>query len=246
MSSAAHAAKEITVTLPDGNTRTLTAGATGLDVAKSIGPRLAEAALAVKVNGELKDLIEPLGGDAKVEIITIKSPEALELVRHDCAHVMAEAVQTLFPGTQVTIGPNIENGFYYDFHRAEPFSTEDFEKIEKRMREIIAAKQPFKRDVIARDKAIEFFKKKGETFKVELIQDLPADVPISLYSQGDWIDLCRGPHMRTTGDVGDAFKIMKVAGAYWRGDSSKPMLQRLYATAWRDKKELDAHLKQLE
>src|SRR5690606_11051809 len=137
-------------------------------------------------------------------------------------------------------------GFYYDFHRAEPFSTEDFDKIEKKMREIIAAKKPFKREVIARDKAIEFFKKKGETFKVELIQDLPADVPISLYSQGDWIDLCRGPHMRTTGDVGDAFKIIKVAGAYWRGDSSKPMLQRLYATAWRDKKELDAHLKQLE
>lgn len=247
MASNAHkSSHSVTVTLPDGNTKTLGAGATGLDAAAAIGPRLAEAALAVKVNGALKDLIEPLPGDCKIEIITIKSPEALDLVRHDCAHVLAEAVQELFPGTQVTIGPNIENGFYYDFYRAEPFTTNDFEKIEAKMRDIIAAKKSFKRSVVSRDDAIALFEKKGEKFKVELIQDLPADQEISLYSQGDWIDLCRGPHMRTTADVGNAFKLTKLAGAYWRGDSTKPMLQRIYATAWRDKKELDAYLTQLE
>lgn len=236
----------LTVTLPDGNTKTVTTGTTGRDIAASIGARLADAALAIKVNGELRDISEPLTQDAAIEIITQKSPEALELIRHDAAHVLAEAVQALFPGTQVTIGPNIEDGFYYDFHREEPFTTADFEVIEKKMREIIALKKPFSREIMPREEAIALFKAKGENFKVELIQDLPKDVPISIYKQGDWLDLCRGPHMRTTGDVGNAFKIMKVAGAYWRGDSNKPQLQRLYATAWRDKKELDAYLTRLE
>jgi threonyl-tRNA synthetase len=234
------------VTLPDGNVKTLTTGSTGHDVAASIGPRLAEVALAIKVNGVVQDLYEPLTGDAKVEIITMKSAEALELIRHDAAHIMAEAVQTLFPGTQVTIGPAIEDGFYYDFARAEPFTPDDFEKIEAKMREIVAAKRPFKRTVVPRADAIKTFEAKGEAFKVELIQDLPSDAPISLYSQGEWFDLCRGPHMPTTGHTGNAFKIMKVAGAYWRGDSNRPMLQRIYATAWRDKKELDAYLLRLE
>ena len=246
MSQSAALDNMLNVTLPDGNVKTVTTGSTGRDVALSIGPRLAEVALAIKVNGVVQDLSEPLTGDAKVEIITLKSPEALELIRHDAAHVMAEAVQALFPGTQVTIGPSIEDGFYYDFARAEPFTPEDFEKIEAKMRDIIAAKQPFVRSVVPRDEAIKTFEAKGEAFKVELIQDLPKDVPISLYSQGDWFDLCRGPHMPTTGHVGNAFKLMKVAGAYWRGDSNKPMLQRIYATAWRDKKELDAYLLRLE
>lgn len=246
MSQSAVLDKMLNVTLPDGNVKTVTTGSTGRDVALAIGPRLAEVALAIKVNGKVQDLSEPLLEDVKVEIITIKSPEALELIRHDAAHVMAEAVQALYPGTQVTIGPSIEDGFYYDFARAEPFTPEDFEKIEAKMRDIIALKKPFVRSVVPRDEAIKTFEKKGEAFKVELIQDLPVDMPISLYSQGDWFDLCRGPHMPTTGHVGSAFKIMKVAGAYWRGDSNRPMLQRIYATAWRDKKELDAYLLRLE
>jgi threonyl-tRNA synthetase len=244
-SSAAQSAM-LTITLPDGNTKTVATGSTGRDVATTIGARLAEAALAIKVNGKLQDIYEPINENAKVEIITIKSPEALELIRHDTAHVMAEAVQALYPGTQVTIGPNIEDGFYYDFYRDQPFTTDDFGKIEKKMREIVAAKKEFRREVWPRDKAIDIFKKKGETFKVELIQDLPGDQPIGIYYQGDWFDLCRGPHMRTTGDIGTAFKLMKVAGAYWRGDSSRAQLQRIYATAWRDQKELDTYLTRLE
>jgi threonyl-tRNA synthetase len=240
------AEKMLTITLPDGNTKTVAAGSTGRDIAAAIGARLAEAALAIKVNGKLQDICEPINESAAVEIVTIKSPEALELIRHDMAHIMAEAVQELFPGTQVTIGPNIEDGFYYDFYRETPFTTDDFEKIEKKMREIVAAKKPFSRRVLPRDQAIELFKKKGETFKVELIQDLPPDQPISLYKQGEWEDLCRGPHMRHTGDAGAVFKLMKVAGAYWRGDSSKAQLQRIYATAWREQKELDAYLTRLE
>lgn len=244
--SASQIADQIVLTLPDGNTKTLSTGSTGRDAAASIGARLAEVALAVKVDGVIQDLMLPITQNAKIEIITPKSPEALELIRHDAAHVMAEAVQALYPGTQVTIGPSIENGFYYDFARAEPFSTDDLSKIEAKMREIVAAKKPFTREVWPRAQAIEHFKNKGESFKVELIQDLPEDAPISIYKQGDWLDLCRGPHMRTTGDTGTAFKLMKVAGAYWRGDSSKPMLQRIYGTAWRDQKELDAHLTQIE
>jgi threonyl-tRNA synthetase len=236
----------LTFTLPDGNTKQLPSGSTGRDVAASIGARLAEAALAIKVDGVVRDIAEPLSQDAKIEIITMKSPEALELIRHDAAHVLAEAVQKLFPGTQVTIGPAIDDGFYYDFHRDKPFSIDDFAAIEKEMANIVAAKKDFVREVLPREQAIELFKKKGETFKVELIQDLPGDQPISIYKQGDWLDLCRGPHMRNTGDMGKAFKLMKVAGAYWRGDSTKPMLQRIYGTAFRDQKELDAYLTQLE
>lgn len=246
MPQSASNAAMLTFTLPDGNTKTLATGTTGREIAASIGARLAEAALAVKVNGKLIDIYEPITEDAKIEIITSKSPEALDLIRHDTAHILAEAVQALFPGTQVTIGPNVEDGFYYDFYREKPFTTEDFAAIEKKMRDIVAAKKPFSREVWPREKAIEVFKKKGETFKVELIQDLPGSEPISIYNQGDWFDLCRGPHMRNTGDAGVAFKLMKVAGAYWRGDSSKAQLQRIYATAWRDQKELDAYLMRLE
>ena len=246
MPQSASQAQMLTFTLPDGNTKTLASGSTGRDIAASIGPRLADAALAVKVNGKLTDIYEPINESAKIEIVTIKSPEALELIRHDTAHILAEAVQELFPGTQVTIGPNIEDGFYYDFYRDKPFTTEDFAAIEKKMRQIVEAKKPFSREVWPREKAIEVFKKKGENFKVELIQDLPGAEPISIYNQGDWFDLCRGPHMRTTGDAGIAFKLMKVAGAYWRGDSTKAQLQRIYATAWRDQKELDAYLTRLE
>uniref|UniRef100_UPI0024A853E1 threonine--tRNA ligase n=1 Tax=Komagataeibacter saccharivorans TaxID=265959 RepID=UPI0024A853E1 len=177
---------------------------------------------------------------------TRKDPEALEMIRHDAAHVLAEAVQSLFPGTQVTIGPSIENGFYYDFYRNEPFTPEDFAAIEKRMSEIVAANEPFVREAWPRDQAIEFFEAKGERFKAELIRDLPEDEEISIYRQGEWLDLCRGPHLRGTADVGNAFKLMKVAGAYWRGDHRNPMLTRIYGTAWRDRKELEAHLHQLE
>ncbi|MBV6633212.1 MAG: threonine--tRNA ligase [Alphaproteobacteria bacterium] len=237
---------EITMTLPDGATRTYPTGTTGGDMAKSIATSLGKAALAVKVDGELVDLNLPINEDAKLEIITKKSEEALEMIRHDAAHVMAEAVQELYPGTQVTIGPAIENGFYYDFAREEPFTTEDLPKIEAKMREIIKRNAPFEREAWDRDDAIKFFEDKGESYKAELIRDLPASETITVYKQGEWLDLCRGPHMRSTGDIGDAFKLTKVAGAYWRGDSNRAMLTRIYGTAWRDKKELDAHLTMLE
>ncbi len=240
------ASQLLSVTLPDGATRQTTTGSTGYDLAKSIGEGLAKAALAVKLDGELKDLNTPLYDGAKVEIVTRKSDDALALIRHDTAHVLAEAVQALFPGTQVTIGPSIEDGFYYDFARSEPFTPDDLGAIEAKMRGIIAAGRPFVRQEIARDKAIQLFKAKGEDFKVELINDLAADQTISTYSQGDWFDLCRGPHMPTTKEVGNAFKLTKVAGAYWRGDSNRPMLQRIYGTAWRDQKELDAYLTRIE
>jgi threonyl-tRNA synthetase len=234
------------LTLPDGSVKEFTTTTTGLDLAASIGAGLAKAALAIKLDGDMRDLLRPIDRDAKVEIITRKSPEALELIRHDTAHILAEAVQELFPGTQVTIGPNIENGFYYDFARAEPFSTDDFPKIEARMREIVARDAPLVREEWSRDEAIKFFEAKGETYKAELIRDLPADQTITTYSQGEWKDLCRGPHMPSTGKVGTAFKLLKLAGAYWRGDSKNAMLQRIYGTAWRDDKELQAHLTMLE
>ena len=243
----ANAAQQlVSVTLPDGAVRQTTTGSTGFDLAKSIGEGLAKAALAIKINGQLKDLATELPDGATVEIVTRKSPEALELIRHDTAHIMAEAVQSLFPGTQVTIGPAIDDGFYYDFARAEPFTPDDLGAIEAKMRDIIAGNKPFIRKEIARDNAIALFETKAETFKVELINDLAADQTISIYSQGDWFDLCRGPHMRTTADTGNAFKLTKVAGAYWRGDSNRPMLQRIYGTAWRDQKELDAYITRLE
>jgi threonyl-tRNA synthetase len=234
------------ITLPDGTVRRFDGPVTGTAIATAIGPGLAKAALAMQVDGEMRDLEAPIATDASVRFITRKDPEALALIRHDCAHVLAEAVQDLFPGTQVTIGPAIENGFYYDFARNEPFTPDDFAAIEARMREIVARNAPFLRSVMPREAAIAFFQARGEKYKAQLIQDLPATEEISLYSQGDWIDLCRGPHMRGTGDVGTAFKLMKVAGAYWRGDHRNAMLSRIYGTAWRDQKELDAHLHQLE
>ncbi len=234
------------ITLPDGSQRQFDAPVTGTTVAASIGPGLAKAALAMAVDGALRDLSEEIAADASLRFITRRDPEALELIRHDCAHVLAEAVQELFPGTQVTIGPSIENGFYYDFQRNQPFTPEDFPAIEAKMREIIARAAPFARQVVTRDEAIALFRAKGEAFKVELVESLAADQVISLYSQGEWTDLCRGPHMRNTGDIGPAFKLMKVAGAYWRGDHRNPMLSRIYGTAWRDQKELDAYLHQLE
>ncbi|MDR3449263.1 MAG: threonine--tRNA ligase [Alphaproteobacteria bacterium] len=230
------------LTLPDGNVKEFSGPVTGLDLAASIGAGLAKAALAVKWNGEMRDLMRLIEEDGKVEIITRKSPEALELIRHDTAHILAEAVQELFPGTQVTIGPNIENGFYYDFARDVPFSTDDFPKIEAKMREIVARDTPLVREVWDRHDAIKFFEAKGEKYKAELIRDLPGSETITVYAQGQWKDLCRGPHMPSTGKVGTAFKLTKLAGAYWRGDSNNAMLQRIYGTAWRDDKELQAYL----
>jgi len=236
----------ITITFPDGKTREYTAGTTGFEIADSIAKSLAKAAVAVKINGELSDISLPITESATVSIIKREDPEGLELIRHDAAHVMAEAVQKLFPGTQVTIGPTIENGFYYDFFKNQPFTTEDFESIEAEMRRIVERGDAFVREVWTREKAIEVFKAKGEAFKVELIQDLPGTEDIKIYRQGDWFDLCRGPHMANTKQIGTAFKLMKVAGAYWRGGSNKPMLTRIYATAWRTQEELQAHLTQLE
>ena len=241
------AVAELKITLPDGSVRTY-AGTTvtGQQIAASIGNRLAAAAIAVKIDGKLSDLDLVIDRDAAVQIVTRESPEALELIRHDSAHVLAEAVQELFPGTQVTIGPSIENGFYYDFARDEPFTPDDLVKMEGKMREIIARNAAFTREVWDRDRAIEFFKDRGEKYKAEIIADLPTTETITLYRQGDWIDLCRGPHMPSTGHVGTAFKLTKLAGAYWRGDHRNAMLQRVYGTAWRNPKELEAHLHQLE
>jgi threonyl-tRNA synthetase len=234
------------ITLPDGSVRRFDAPVTGTTVAEAIGPGLARAALAMKLDGKMVDLGTPIDRDASVVFVTRRDPDALELIRHDAAHVLAQAVQELFPGTQVTIGPAIENGFYYDFARNEPFTPEDFPAIEAKMRQIVARGEPFIRSTMDREDAIRFFQDRGEKYKAELIQDLPRNETISLYTQGDWVDLCRGPHMRSTADVGTAFKLMKTAGAYWRGDHRNAMLSRIYGTAWRDQKELDAHLHQLE
>ena len=236
----------ITITLPDGATRTYPAGTTGMQIAESIAKSLAKASIAIKIDGALSDLSLAITKDASIALVKREDAEALDLIRHDCAHVLAEAVQSLFPGTQVTIGPTIENGFYYDFARNEPFTTEDFDKIEAKMREIIAKNAPFTREVWDREEALRVFKQKAEFYKVELINDLPMTEDIKIYKQGEWFDLCRGPHMPSTGHVGSAFKLMKVAGAYWRGDSSKAQLTRIYGTAWRNDAELKAHLTQIE
>ena len=236
----------ISVTFPDGAQRQFPAGTSGLDIAKSISPSLAKRTVAMALDGVVTDLADPIARDAKIEFVNREDPRALELIRHDCAHVLAEAVQALYPGTQVTIGPVIENGFYYDFFRNQPFTPEDFEAIEKKMREIIARDKAFVKEVWSRDEAISFFEKAGEAFKVELVETIPADQDLKIYRQGDWLDLCRGPHMTSTGKIGNAFKLMKVAGAYWRGDSTKPMLSRIYATAFAKQEDLDAHLKQIE
>lgn len=234
------------LTFPDGNIRDYASGVTALEVAKSISSGLAKKVLAVKLDGVLLDATHPIVADAKIELITAKDPEGLELIRHDASHVMAEAVQELFPGTQVTIGPVIENGFYYDFHRDEPISEDDFAAIEKKMAFIINRNDKFVREEMNRQDAIKMFRDMGETFKAELIEDLPESETITVYRQGKWFDLCRGPHLPSTGKIGKAFKLMKVAGAYWRGDSNNPQLQRIYGTAWATQEELDAHLKQIE
>jgi threonyl-tRNA synthetase len=234
------------ITLPDGAVREFDGPVTGTAVAASIGPGLAKAALAMELDGKLSDLSRVIAADARLRFITRRDPEALEMIRHDCAHVLAEAVQALYPGTQVTIGPSIADGFYYDFARNEPFTPEDFAAIEAKMREIVGRGDAFVREEWEREEAIRFFEARGERYKAQLIQDLPKSETISIYRQGEWLDLCRGPHMRSTGDIGTAFKLMKVAGAYWRGDSRNQMLSRIYGTAWRDERELAAHLTQIE
>ena len=235
------------VTLPDGSSRQFDQSISVHDVAADIGAGLAKAALAGKVNGQLVDTSFLIEQDSEVAIITVKSDEALELIRHDAAHVMAQAVQELFPGTQVTIGPAIEDGFYYDFAREEPFSPDDLATIEVRMQEIVGRDLPIEREVWGREDAKRTFADIGETFKVEIIEDvIPENEEVSVYRQGDWFDVCRGPHLPSTGKLPKAFKLMKLAGAYWRGNSDNEMLQRIYGTAWRDKKELNAHLHRLE
>jgi threonyl-tRNA synthetase len=237
----------VSITLPDGNVRRFEQPVSGKELAASIGPGLAKAALAIRIDGEMKDLATKIDKDANVSIVTGKDADALELLRHDAAHVMAQAVQELYPGTQITFGPAIENGFYYDFVREEPFTPEDFERIEQRMREIVDRDLPIRREVWSREDAIRHFQDKGEKYKAEHVETLPRDVEISVYKQGDnWLDLCVGPHLESTGKLGKAFKVMKVSGAYWRGDARNQMLQRLYGTAWFDQKQLQAYLTQIE
>jgi threonyl-tRNA synthetase len=236
----------VALSFPDGAQREFPKHTTGLDIAKGISPSLAKRTVAMALDGELADLADPIIHDAKIEFISRDDPRALELIRHDAAHVLAEAVQSLWPGTQVTIGPVIENGFYYDFFRNAPFTPEDFAAIEAKMREIIARDRPFTKEIWTRDQTKQVFRDRGELFKVELVDAIPADQTIRIYKQGDWFDLCRGPHMTSTGKIGNAFKLMKVAGAYWRGDSNNPMLTRIYGTAFAKQEQLDAYLRQIE
>ncbi|HVT56357.1 MAG TPA: threonine--tRNA ligase, partial [Xanthobacteraceae bacterium] len=236
----------ITVTFPDGARREFAPGISGLEIAKGISPSLAKRTVAMSLDGTLSDLSDKIDRDVAIEFVSRDDPRALELIRHDAAHVLAEAVQSLWPGTQVTIGPVIENGFYYDFFRNEPFTPEDFAAIEKKMREIIAKDKPFTKEVWPREQAKKVFRDKGENFKVELIDAIPPGEDLKIYKQGDWFDLCRGPHMTSTGKIGNAFKLMKVAGAYWRGDAKNPMLTRIYGTAWPDQKQLEQYLHMLE
>ncbi|MBS3959947.1 MAG: TGS domain-containing protein, partial [Xanthomonadaceae bacterium] len=235
----------IAITLPDGSQRQYPPGTTVADVAASIGAGLAKATLAGKVDGKLVDASFPLNADATLEIVTEKSPEALDVLRHSTAHLLAQAVQRLYPGAQVTIGPVIDKGFYYDFAFDRPFTTDDLPKIEAEMAKIVAEQLPVSRTVKSRDEAIAFFRGLGEHFKAEIIEAIPANEELSLYSQGEFTDLCRGPHVPNTGKL-RAFKLMKVAGAYWRGDSNNPMLSRIYGTAWLNDKDLKAYLTQLE
>jgi len=233
---------KISLEFPDGQSREFTSGITGLEVAQSIAKSLAKKAVAYAFNGELRDLVDPITGNGKIELVMRSDAAALELIRHDCAHVLAEAVQELWPGTQVTIGPVIENGFYYDFARDEPFTPEDLPVIEKKMKQIIQRNQPFTREIWDRAKAKEHFAAKGEAYKIELIDAIAQDQDLKIYKQGDWLDLCRGPHMRSTHDVGTSFKLMSVAGAYWRGDSDNAMLTRIYGTAWASDEQLKQYL----
>ncbi len=237
---------QITLKFPDGSERQFEAGVTAAEIAAGISNSLAKKAVAAALDGQLCDLAEPITADGAIEIVTRTDERALELIRHDCAHVLAEAVQELWPGTQVTIGPVIENGFYYDFARDEPFTPEDLPVIEKKMKQIIARNAPFTKEVWGRDEAKAYFAGKGEHYKVELVDAIPEDDEIRIYRQGEWTDLCRGPHMRSTGDVGSAFKLMSVAGAYWRGDSDNAMLSRIYGTAWADDKQLKAYMRMRE
>ena len=236
----------IEVFLPDGSSRQLPEGATGLDLANSVGRRLAQDAVAIRVNEKLSDIYLELPNQAQIEIVTRTQPDGLELLRHDAAHLMAQAVKELYPETQVTIGPVIENGFYYDFAREESFTPDDLERIEGRMRELVQENISIQREVWERDAAIAFFEEQGEIYKTQIIRDLPEDEVISLYRQGEFIDLCRGPHLPSTGRLGQGFKLMKLAGAYWRGKSENAMLQRIYGTAWSNEKELNGYLHQLE
>ncbi len=236
----------VAITLPDGAVRQFDGSVTGADVAESISKSLAKKAIAVRIDGELADLSAPIERDAGLEIVTRDDPAALELIRHDAADLLAEAVQELFPGTQVTIGPVIDDGFYYDFAREEPFSLDDFAAIEKRMAEIVDEDRATRMEVWPREDAIAHFKDIGESYKAEIIADLPEGEPIKVYYHGDWHDLCRGPHLPSTKHIGKAFKLMKLAGAYWRGDHRNPMLQRIYGTAWTNEKDLKAYLQRLE
>jgi threonyl-tRNA synthetase len=236
----------VAVTLPDGSVRKFPGPVSGAELAKAIGPGLAKAALALKVNGSAKDLAAVIDRDAKVAIVTRTSPEALELLRHDAAHVMAEAAKELFPDVQVTFGPATESGFYYDFARDHPFTPEDLAKLEQRMHEIVDRDEAITREVWSRDDAVRFFRSIGEKYKAEWIQEIPPHEEISIYRQGKFVDLCTGPHLPSTGRLGHAFKVMKVAGAYWRGDAKNQQLQRVYGTAFPDQKQLDAYLHQLE
>ena len=236
----------VAITLPDGSVKNFERPVSGSELAAAIGPGLAKAALAVKVDGELKDLAAPIARDAKVEIVTAKSPDALPLIRHDAAHVMAEAVQELFPGTQVTFGPATETGFYYDFARAEPFSSEDLAVIEARMHDIVKRDEAITREVWSRDQAVDYFRGVSEQYKSEWIGEIAAGEEISIYRQGKWLDLCVGPHLPSTGKLGHAFKLMRVSGAYWRGDQNNAQLQRIYGTAWPSEDQLKAYLTQLE
>ena len=239
-------ADDIAVTFPDGAKRSVRRGISGKALAEGISKSLAKRAVAMLVDGKLADLADAIERDATVKILSRTDPEALELIRHDAAHVMAEAVQALWPGTQVTIGPVIENGFFYDFAKAEPFHPDDLEKIEAKMREIVARNAPFTKEFWSREQAKAFFKAKGELFKIELVDAIPQGEDLKIYKQGEWLDLCRGPHMTSTGQIGKAFKLTKFAGSYWRGDHTKPQLQRVYGTAWATEEELAAHLKQIE
>ncbi len=236
----------IKITLPDGTVLDKNAGITGMEIAESISSGLAKQSIVVELNGNLRDLSFPINTDSELKILKKDSDVALEIIRHDCAHIMAEAVQELFPGTQVTIGPAIDNGFYYDFSFKKPFISEDLEKIENKMKEIVDKGMSFVREVWNRKDAIDYFDNIGEKYKTEIIKDLPEDEELTIYKQGDWLDLCRGPHMPTTGHIGKAFKLMKIAGAYWRGDEKNEMLTRIYGTAWRTEKELKTYLNMLK
>ena len=246
MDAPREAMARVRITAADGRQRTYASGTSGFEIARDLSADDGAGALALRVNGQMRDLARPLTEDAAVSIVTAVDADALELLRHDAAHVMAQAVQELFPGTQVTIGPAIENGFYYDFARDEPFTPADLATIEARMREIVGRDEPIRREEWDREEAIAYFRSIGEHYKAEIVADIPAGEPITIYRQGNWLDLCRGPHLPSTGRLGTAFKLTKVAGAYWRGDSRNPMLQRIYGTAWPTKAALDAYLLMLE